>query len=60
MPEFNGNIAQAGVTYDLYVSAKTQHVGEYALHNFKRYNLALAMLKGARKLGRTAFIIQSV
>lgn len=60
MSEFNGNIAQAGVTYDLYVSAGTAHVGEYALHNFKRYNLALAMLKGARKLGRTAFIIQSV
>lgn len=56
--DFNGDVAQVGVSYNLYVSAGTSHVGEYALHNFKRYNLALAMLKAARNLGRTSFIIQ--
>lgn len=55
---FNGDTVQAGVTFDLYVSAGTAHVGEYALYNFKRYNLATAMLKAARKIGRTSFIIQ--
>ena len=56
----NHDQAQDGISFNVYVSAGTAHVGEYALHNFKGYNLALAMLKGARKLGRTAFIIQSV
>lgn len=56
----NHDQAQDGISFNVYVSAGTAHVGEYALHNFKRYNLALAMLKGSKKLGRTAFIIQSV
>lgn len=60
MPVANPDQVQAGVSFNLYVSAGTAHVGEYALYNFKRYNLALAMLKGSKKLGRTAFIIQSV
>lgn len=58
MPVANPDQAQAGVSFNLYVSAGTAHVGEYALYSFKRYNLALAMLKAARNLGRTSFIIQ--
>lgn len=55
---FNPNQAEAGVTFQVYVSAKTAHVGEYAMYSFKRYSLALNVLKAARTQGRTSFIIQ--
>ena len=58
MSEFNGNIAQAGVTYDLYVSVGQAVAGEFVQYNFKRYNLALAMCKAAKVQGKVSFIIQ--
>lgn len=58
MSVFNGNIAQAGVTYDLFVSVGQAVAGEFVQYNFKRYNLALAMCKAAKAKGHTSFIIQ--